>query len=326
MKIYNNTIIYILCPAHQHSGGPELLHQLGAQLISQGIETYMFYLAIQSDDPVFEGYKMYNVPYETAIIDRPENIMIFSETCLSAYYSTEHIRRVIWWLSVDHYLMNVQDYIGNLLKDPIAVPLPRFYQLGDQACEYHLVQSEYARRFLKVNKVEDKLVDYLGDYLNDEFLINAASYLSLEKRDIVLFNPKKGLEFTLKLMKASPELHWVPIQNLTPHQVSLLLAGAKVYVDFGYHPGKDRIPREAAVCGCCVLTNRKGAAANDIDVPIPAEYKFDDTEENIPAIIERIKEVFADYPSHAARFESYRAVIHGEHEAFIRDCERVFAK
>lgn len=31
----------------------------------------------------------------------------------------------------------------------------------------------------------------------------------------------------------------------------LTMRKAKVYIDFGFHPGKDRIPREAVMCGAC---------------------------------------------------------------------------
>ena len=37
----------------------------------------------------------------------------------------------------------------------------------------------------------------------------------------------------------------------------------------------NRIPREAAMCGCCVITNRNGSAANNVDVQIADKYKFD---------------------------------------------------
>ncbi|KAL3809235.1 hypothetical protein ACHAXA_005283 [Cyclostephanos tholiformis] len=46
------------------------------------------------------------------------------------------------------------------------------------------------------------------------------------------------------------------------------------YIDFGPHPGMDRLPREAALAGCIVITNREGAAAHDEDVPLPQEFKF----------------------------------------------------
>lgn len=324
VKVYDNTIVYIMCPANLHTGGAELLHQLGAQLISRGINACMYYYGQTEADPVHEYYKPYHVPYSSQMEDDPKNLLIFTETSLSAYYSVNNIRRVIWWLSVDHYLMNIQDYMGQVLEKPLSMPVPHYYLFGDNTCELHMVQSEYAGQFLRANGVAQARMAYLGDYLSEVFLAEAETLQTLEKRDLVLYNPKKGTDFTAKLIAASPDLHWLPIQNLSPRQVSLLLGGSKVYVDFGYHPGKDRIPREAAICGCCVVSGRRGAAANDQDVPIPSEYKFDDTEENIPAITEKIREIIADYSSHFAMFASYRGRICGEQAQFAADVERVF--
>ena len=61
---------------------------------------------------------------------------------------------------------------------------------------------------------------------------------------------------------------------MTEREVEDCLSQAKVYIDFGGHPGKDRIPREAALCGCCVVTGRRGAAGNDVEVPINQSYKL----------------------------------------------------
>ena len=62
--------------------------------------------------------------------------------------------------------------------------------------------------------------------------------------------------------------------KLSPEQVQAMLKKAKVYIDFGGHPGMDRIPREAALAGCIVVTNREGSAAFRQDVPIPSQYKI----------------------------------------------------
>jgi len=61
-------------------------------------------------------------------------------------------------------------------------------------------------------------------------------------------------------------------------EVIKLLQKAKVYIDFDYHPRKDRLPREAAILGCCVITRKRGSAKFFEDVPIPDEYKFEDKE------------------------------------------------
>lgn len=77
---------------------------------------------------------------------------------------------------------------------------------------------------------------------------------------------------------------------MTTQQIIKILDESMVYIDFGNHPGKDRIPREAALRNCIVMTNKSGSAANDIDIPIPAEYKF--SEFNTYEVFSRINMVF----------------------------------
>lgn len=103
-------------------------------------------------------------------------------------------------------------------------------------------------------------------------------------RDIdVVYNPAKGIHYTNEITRraAGKTLQLVPIGKgpngqvrMTANEVSHLLCRAKVYIDFGPHPGMDRLPREAALAGCIVITNREGAAGYDVDVPLPTEFKF----------------------------------------------------
>ena len=66
-------------------------------------------------------------------------------------------------------------------------------------------------------------------------------------------------------------------------------------MDFGYHPGKDRMPREAALFGNCIITNQKGSAKNNLDIPIKSKYKFSEVKTNIPKINKQIERIFNDY-------------------------------
>ena len=141
-----------------------------------------------------------------------------------------------------------------------------------------------------------------------------------------MYNPRKGQDFTDQLIAAAPDLHWAAIENMTPEQVQQLLAQAKVYIDFGTHPGKDRIPREAAISGCCVLTDRRGAAKFFKDVPIAERYKFADTAEEIPAILTRIRQVMRDYATAIQDFADYRAEIRQQRQQFEREVDSVFVK
>lgn len=62
---------------------------------------------------------------------------------------------------------------------------------------------------------------------------------------------------------------------MRPEQVMKTMDESMMYIDFGNHPGKDRIPREAALRDCIILTSTNGSAHNELDVPIASEFKFD---------------------------------------------------
>jgi hypothetical protein len=100
------------------------------------------------------------------------------------------------------------------------------------------------------------------------------------------------------------------------------LARSKVYLDFGHHPGKDRIPREAAISGCCVLTNREGAAGNDRDIPIPDTYKFSDPLTQLPLIAETVQACLRQYERRIFEFEPYVKMIAGERARFAAEVDQ----
>lgn len=52
------------------------------------------------------------------------------------------------------------------------------------------------------------------------------------------------------------------------------ISESKLFVDFGNHPGRDRIPREAVLLKSNILINKKGAAEKFSDVPLKNKFKF----------------------------------------------------
>ena len=93
---------------------------------------------------------------------------------------------------------------------------------------------------------------------------------------------------------------------------------AKVYVDFGNHPGKDRIPREAALCGCRVVTNLRGAAAYREDVELDDCLKFD---ESVPPeiIVNEVNTLISAYEESAALYDKYVRKTQNEFRRFETD-------
>ena len=333
MKLYPDSKVCIVCPGNLYTGGTELCHQFASKLLSLGIQTYIFYIPsfsrnklFDKNNPVHDALKKYHVPYAFELKDEPHNILIVPEVSNSCLYDTKEIQRVIWWMSVDHYVRHVSDIFKDHLKAPLAEPLPRLFQFGDADGDIeHWVQSEYARQFVKLNGVSDDKVHWVEDYLGQDFLDGAAQIDLTCKENIVAFNPKKGFETTKQLIQLAPDIDWRPIENMTPAQVQELLSKAKVYIDFGAHPGRDRIPREAAISGCVVIVGKRGAAANDIDINIPDEFKFSFDDTNPYDVIEEIRAVFENFEAAHEKQVEYRARILDDKDRFDKEVEELFA-
>ncbi len=272
MKLYPDSKVYIFCPANIQTGGPESLHQLASVLISLGVQAYMLYYD-SKEEPVHDAYKKYHVPYTSKLEDNQQNVLISPETNTTHLYAFKKVRRVIWWMSIDNYLQNISLVIDECLQAPLSKPIRKYFtfQNTDKKIE-HWGQSEYVCQFLKLNGVAN--VKTVETHMSQIFLSRASQIDLSMKKNIVAFNPNKGFKITQYLMKFAPNMDWRPIQNMTPAQVQELLAQAKVYIDFGEFPGRERLPREAILSGCVVITGKRGAAANDIDINIPDEFKF----------------------------------------------------
>lgn len=332
IELNRTSKVYVLCPAYSKTGGPELLHQLVKKMNDFNIDANIVYFRTNKDNKAYRNseFDIYTQTYIEldGIEDKEENLLIIPEisTAIKLSKKFKNIKKAIWWLSVDNFLKGyrifkpiettgVYTYIKSLIKGRILFNFNYIKNI-----EYHLCQSYYAIDFLKSKGIEEPL--YLSDYINNTFLED--NIKKIEKQDIVLYNPKKGFEFTNKIINLSPDFKWVPIKNLTTQQVKELLLKSKVYIDFGNHPGKDRFPREAAMCGCCIITGKRGSAAFDKDVPIGEEFKFDDKSQNIPVIVQKIKQCFENYEIENRKFDKYRQYIKSEEKAFEEDIKRIF--
>lgn len=331
IDLKNKKSIYMVCPSNNKTGGTELLHQLANQLSLIGKNAYIAYYFegnARHLDPTPEAFKQYKFKSceLKSIEDSSDNLVIFPEVAIGKHRRFKHIQKSIWWLSVDNYFASM----GKMkrLKRYGVLSFLKHILLNDyikssdiSSIDVHFYQSYFAADFLNKQGIPKKNTYYLSDYINDIYLNNFTQY---KKSNIVIYNPKKGLVFTEKLINSAPDISWKPIMNMTNQQVVDLMRNAKVYIDFGNHPGKDRIPREAAMSGCCVITNKKGSAAFQQDVPIPEKYKFNDSEDNIKTITNTIRECLNNYPKSITDFSTYRNYIRNEKEEFRQNVAAIF--
>ncbi len=320
-------MIYVFAPANLKTGGIELAHQLVKILTDKNIPCTIAYVGIKEGiNPINEEYKMYVNKYVSSqdVPDEEGTVVIVPEIYTLDLVRFTKSKKIIWWMSVDNFEMycgifqaikhcGVWKTIKHILKGRI-----KNKRYSRSYADMHLYQSEYARLYLKSAGFENAmpLSDYINDSFFDDFEVN-------ERRNIVLYNPKKGFSFTKKIMKAFPCFEWKAIENMTTDEVVDLLKKSKVYIDFGNHPGKDRFPREAAISGCCIITGKRGAAANNVDVMIPENYKFEDDYALINHIGEKIQYCIESYDSAIADFELYRKKIREEKKMFMEEVDDV---
>lgn len=319
MKTPRYRTIYLLCPANVRTGGPEALHQLGRALRDLGHDARMVYASpdvqplmtpgllrfAEIADPMPEAYAHYQLPHTFEIHDDAANALIFPEMWPRILRSVSSISAYMWWLSIDNGLNAIRDFGG---LDAI--------QSAD--CQ-HLCQSYYALSYLLSRNIPGM---GLFDYTAAEH-VAAAAISKAPRVDRILY-PARGRWFTSWLRRWAPDLPWQEIAGFTPAQVRDLFLTSKLYVDFGSHPGKDRMPREAAILGCCVITGQRGAAGNPFDVPLLARYKFKDSRLRIPEIIRSIRTVMSEYDQRIGDFATYRRTIEGERLEFTTQAARIF--
>lgn len=327
------------CPAGIVTGGAELLHQLVSFLRDNGREAYIVYFGGTKHE-VPSDYDKYNIALAEIIEDNEHNIEILYEGIFDMIHQYKHIQKFLWWISVDNFYICAKDYLSlpdlyrwdkamwwRKVKDRIKLLLHGHHPYRniltikemvdmDAMCGY---QAEYIQHYLQ--DCGFKELAALKDYIN---LDHCKKFSKKGRENIIVYNPKKGLKYTKKLISASSDLTWIPLQNMSRSELIDTIRKAKVYVDFGYHPGKDRLPRECAMNGCCVMTGMRGSAGFFEDVAIPSKYKFNEATANIDDIISTIRYMLEHYEDVVEEYTYYRNNILQEKEEFEQQIRNLF--
>lgn len=318
--------ILVICPAGAVTGGPEALHQLAAHMNTLGLPAYMCYQPFDQSATApkpYEHYRTQSAPYE----DAPENLIIFPEVDPMLALKVRRAQAALWWLSLENFLerrhvSTLYDRI-RYIKRVIQGRRPLG---GARALKnlLHFSQTEHSSQYLRSCGIEPIP---LIDSINEDFLTNRYLDRINHKHDLILYNPTKGWRVTRKLIEAFPQWQFVPLKGLSRTQLSEKLYFAKLYIDFGHHPGRDRMPREAAMHGCCLITGRLGSAGNPIDLPIPNQYKLDSSSAQfIREFGEIASQVLNHFPNHFAVFNPYRKWLQEEPRIFKEQIKNYFCK
>jgi hypothetical protein len=287
--------VYVNVPAGAVAGGVESLYQLVDAINSVGGKAYVVFDKPQVN-AIPEKYHHYNLITTSEIEDNNNNWIVYPEVWTGRIDEYKNIKKAIWWLSVDNNHGQFKDWH----REDIT----------------HFYQSYYAMSYVINNGASYYLPVF--DYINDKYIHTHTVHEN--KQNIVCYNPAKGQDITNKIISLNPDIKFVPLVNMTESEIIETLKISKVYIDFGNHPGRDRIPREAALLHNCVITNFAGSAMFYNDVPIKTEYKTDTPE----TIGDKIRDCFNNFEKNISNFELYRRMIKEQRQQTFNQAAQIF--
>ena len=345
-------MIYIVVPFEAATGGGESLHQLARVLMEENQNVSVFYsqsqISLKKKDTItecpHERFKRYRIPVAKTIEDSSDNILIVPEVETHFFHRFRHIKKVIWWLSLTFFLaqksfhnqakLNVFQHQWPSIMLPVAFfeallrgrikPSQHTYNFNSSESVFHLYNCEYARSFLVQNHVPEENMLYLCGPIDDLYF-REANNVSLEDKSgrVIAYNPAKDTGYakavTEFLQQQGVTVELAPIENMNKEEIAALLKRTRVYMDFGYFPGPERMPREAVVMGCNIVTSKNGAANNHIDVPIPDAMKIETIPDNVRHAAKVVQTLLEEYEAYQPFYEEYKSKVTAQVQTFNRN-------
>jgi hypothetical protein len=322
--------ILIICPGGAMTAGPEALHQLAAELNQLKQTAVMVYHPFHKTFSTPIPYQKYQTPVET-FSDEDDNLIVYPEIFTNLALKTKHAKAAIWWMSVNNFtciryknpLRDKIRYWKNVLKGKI--PWQGIKALTGLR---HFAQSHYASEFLASHGIQSlPLSDPIPVFTDPNYLASLIPRLETANRqNIICYNPSKGTKITESIMATFPHWTFKALKGLDREQLAAEFLSAKIYLDFGHHPGKDRLPREAAIHGCCIITGLFGSAENPVDIPIPNRFKLNVNDIGFMNSLEKVvNEIFSSFETCSQELEAYRQTISHEPENFNQQVMAAFS-
>jgi hypothetical protein len=276
------------------SGAPEALHQLCHHLNIMGANSYVVYIdkPLESLPILFQD--LYSHVKEATNIE-DGSLVIFFEimkyTDIERIYQVKNCTYMLWWLSINNAVQfhSVDINISN----------PKII---------HLFHGVFIKEMIVPHLTKEHTWYYLHDYISPSILSEYGNK-DVPKDTMVAHNPMK--DYITGKLCITNGIRQLPLIDLERKDFMYTLKKCKVYVDLGAHSGRDRIPREAALLGCIVVTNTLGAANNKDDIAIPDLFKIDSSKE----LLELLPKLFENYESYYELQKEYR-------ESLLTDMKR----
>jgi tetratricopeptide (TPR) repeat protein len=258
---YDEVILF--CP-QVVTGGPEAMHQLAYTINALGGNAKIAYYgaisrtslandqvecSYQPDPNLVEAYAAYQPVVLSRASLKPRTLVIFPEVLAEVARKMTACPRAIWWLSVDNAVVS----------NPKLTDKQTAREILDEPQLIHLYQSEYARHFLQ-HHVGLRNLFPLFDFINRDYIEEGESSAREARRHVAIF-PRKGGPLAAQFVASAQGIDFRLLQNMSRAEVRAALRECAIYIDFGHHPGKDRVPREAAASGAVVFLHEGGRCA-----------------------------------------------------------------
>ena len=353
-------VVYIITPAGTYTGGPTALFQLCHALRKNGINTIMAFYGKADTDPVHPNYKRYRCPWTTVnkIRDHEDVAVIAPETAVDRVISFAKVKRIIYWLSVDNYVLATYkpsklSFILHIMKkyifDPyvaytFATKNTHFYYNAYLAryvksfidrkgilipsADLHIVQSKYAKNFLISCNVESRKIMTIHEPLEEEFLIKAKEIKHHEKIDAIAWNAKKAYPIAFKLVRMLRKNGFMvfDLKDVGKDRMIKILSKTKIFLDIGRHPGRDRPPREAVVLDNITIVNNHGGCYYFDDCMIPADFKWNcymDHKIEYQKYVRSIEHYLENFEYYIEKFCDFKQYILQEPDLFLNDIDHL---
>ena len=327
----------------KETGGPQSMHQLAYALHKNGYHVEMVYLNgkhyVSRQTALY--YDELKICHDDSDIDNPDNVIIVSEILTYKLRQFVHAVRIVWWLSLDYYKSSfLWESSKQRLKyrglSAVLTPVECIYRImfHNDVCLpslriktefngiFNLYNSEYIRRYLLNNNIDENMMMYLCAPIEDIYFKKIDKET---KRKLITYNPAKIYdkaftdEYLRRISIEMPEIEITAIEGMRREEVYKTLKSGMLYVDFGFFPGPERIPRQAVALYNNVLTSNKGSASNNIDVPINERFKVEIKKDNLDYAVDMTKKMLGNYESYIKFFDAYRNKVKKQHDTFTEE-------
>ncbi len=333
--------IYIFCPTDVVSGGVNSLQILCNALVSNKIDAKIFYIKPLEEFINHPVIRSFNAPYTTEIEDSFQNLLIVPEAYIPVLHQYGSIRKMIYWLGIYFYIKKPPHRFPFSIKIVRKIfagysffgnPVGGFHAFTQKVNLWskkkdpvwssgiiHMTNSFYAADFLKYMGINDAIV--LHNPVRDTFYLQKTKP-GKEKK--ILFGPGTPNKLIRQIRKSFPDYECIRLRHMHPEDVHRLYTESMLFIELGDFAGRNRMPREAVLSGCVVITSRMGSANYYSDLPLPDYYKLDTGTKCLPELLKKIQSVTTDYPIHYSKMQNYIDCLINEKNNFETEVANVF--